>query len=271
MSQSINSKGVVQQVGKILLECAEFIISPWLNRAAIKSLQKRVELLEQRVYKGLPHNEQLLESRIERLQLQLDSLQNIIKNPQDKVVEYNERQPYVSGYTGKPSVEDLMLELEDQKQYGEVKLADSQKRQDRFQQSRAQMQQLTASFPYIEAQTAARLEAGRWLLSCRVELAQEVAQQIMNAHHPHIEEFLSNISRYLKLLGACLENAIEPRLLYKGVIIHYEPPIETYLKAFELIKTKYISDWESSEQLSNQASEELRNYFSYLIDYLIKV
>ena len=93
----------------------------------------------------------------------------------------------------------------------------------------------------------------------------------MTQEHPHIEEFYRNISKYLKLFGSCMENEIEPRLVYKGVVTHYEPPIEIYLKAFELIRSKYIRDWQTSAVVSSRAIDELKGYLDYLIDYFINV
>ncbi|ARV58204.1 hypothetical protein BZZ01_05755 [Nostocales cyanobacterium HT-58-2] len=281
MVQNINRVGFVQKSIKIVQGFAEFIISPWLNRTSVKSLQKRVDSLERHLYEGLPNTEQRLESLIQHLQDQFNFLQDNTKNQLDKLLEYDVRQQVLDILKEqteiiiqniKPTVEDLIHEIENNKRsQGSVSIADIQAKQHKLQESLAQIQQLTASLPRLEAQSAACLEAGFWLLSHREELAQEVAHELVGLHHPEIEVFRHNIGRYLKLLGSCLENGIEPRLLYQGIITHNQPPVEMYVRAFKLIQDKYISYWEYSAQLSNQAAAELRSYFNYLIDYLVKV
>lgn len=281
MAQNINKVGVVQKSIKILQDFAVFIISPWLNRASVKSLQKRVDSLERHFYQGLPNTEQRLESLIGHLQHQFNILQDSTKNRLDRLLEYELRQQVLDVLKEqtdiiieniKPSVENLIRELEENKRSeGKASLADVQGKQHKLQQSLAQIQQLTTSLPSLEAQSAACLEAGFWLLAHREELAQEVADELLGSQHPQREVFRHNLGRYLKLLGSCLENGIEARLLYQGIITHHQPSVETYVKAFKLIQDKYISYWENSAQVSTEAVVELRAYFNYLIDYLVKV
>ena len=279
MKQNTNEIGVVQRVGKTLLEFLEFILSPWHNKAAVKLLQKKVDILERQTSKGLPNTEERLESMIQYLQVQIDSLKddtntqldNIKKYELPKQVEEVLKQTIYISQIIRPTVEVLMRELEDEKPCSEenTSAVKIQARQDKLQETLAQIEKLTASVPNLEAQRPASLEAGKWLLTCRLELAQAVASELLSPQHPQIEVFCRNIRQYLKLLGHCLENGIEPSLLYQGIITHQDPPVETYLNAFKLIRNKHISNWESSEQVSPQAAEELRRYFSYLIDYLV--
>ncbi|MEC4818615.1 MAG: hypothetical protein SAK29_35880 [Scytonema sp. PMC 1069.18] len=281
MAQNIRKNRFLHKFGKNFQEFAEFIVSPWFHRTSVKSLQKRVEYLERRVYQGLPTIEKRLESVIEHLQHQLNFLQNNTKNQIDSFVEYDLRQQvlevlkeqtHVIVQTIKPTVEDLIHELEDKK-YSEDKLspASIQARQNKLLESLVEIQQLATLLPNLEAQTAASLEAGRWLLANREELAQDVAQELLSSQHPQVDVFRYNLNRYLKLLGSCLENGIEPRLLYQGMIAHQQPPVEKYLEACQLIKDRYIQDWEHSAQISTKAAEELRKYFSYLSDYLVQL
>lgn len=280
MAQNTKSIGVLERIGKTLQEFAFFFISPWRYRATVKSLQKRVDFLERRLYE-MPNTEERLESIIQHLQSQLNFLQDSKKNRLDNLLESDLRQQvldvlkeetYLISKIIKPTVEVLINELEDKKQVrqGSASAADVRVREEELQESIAQIQQLTASLPQLEAQTAACLEAGHWLLAHRAELVEHVGDELLSPQHPQIEEFRYNLGKYLKLLGGCLENGIEPCLLYQGVITHHQPPVEIYMKAFKLIRDKHISDWESSYQLSTQAAEQLRAYFSYLIDYLVK-
>ena len=279
MTQNTHKIRLLQSVGRTLQEFLEFIISPWHNKAAVKLLQKKVDILERQTYKGLPNTEERLESMIQYLQVQIDNLKddtntqldNIKKYEIPKQVEEVLKQTIYISQIIRPTVEVLMGELEDKKQRTEenISAAEIQARQDKLQETLAQIEKLTASFPNLEAQRPASLEAGKWLLTCRVELAQAVALELLSSQHPQVEVFCRHIRQYLKLLGHCLENGIEPSLLYQGVVTHQDPPDETYLNAFKLIRNKHISDWESSEEVSPQAAEELRRYFSYLIDYLV--
>lgn len=281
MAQNINKVGIVQKSISILQDFAGFLISPWLNRASVKSLQKRVDSLERHLYQGLPNTEQRLESLIWQLQHQFNILQDSTKNRLDKLLESELRQQVLDVLQEqtdiiiqniKPTVEDLIREVENNKRsQGKVSLADVQAKQHKLQESLAQIQQLSASLSSQEAQSAACLQAGFWLLAHREELAQEVADELLGSQHPQIEVFRHNLGRYLKLLGSCLENGIEPRLLYQGIITHHQPSVEIYVKAFKLIQDKYISYWEYSAQVSTEAAVELRAYFNYLIDYLVKV
>jgi hypothetical protein len=281
MAQNIRKNGFLHKLGKNLQEFAEFIVSPWFHRTSVKSLQKRVEYLERRVYQGLPNTEKRLESIIEQLQHQLNFLQNNTKNQIDNFVEYDLRQQvlevlkeqtHIIVQTIKPTVEDLIRELEDKK-YSEDKAnpADIRSRRHKLLASLVEIQQLATLLPRLEAQTTASLEAGRWLLINREELAQNLAHELLGSQHPEVEVFRYNLNRYIKLLGSCLENGIEPRLLYQGMIVHQQPPIEKYLEACRLIKDRYLRDWKQSGQISTKAAEELRKYFNYLTNYLDKV
>ncbi|WP_017316543.1 hypothetical protein [Mastigocladopsis repens] len=282
MAQNINRVGVVHKAIKILRDFAAFIISPWSSKASIKSLQKRVDSLEQGLYESLPNTEQRLESLIENLQYQFNFLEDSTKNRLENLLEYDLRQQVLNVLKEetdiviqniKPIVEDMICELGDNQilEGNHPNVADIQLKQHQLQESLAQIQQLTTSLPSLEAQSAACLEAGFWLLAHREEVAQEVAHELLGSQHPQIEVFRYNLSKYLKLLGSCLENGIEPRLLYQGIITHQQPPVETYTNAFKLIQDKYISYWEESDQVSTEAAVELRGYFNYLIDYLVKV
>ncbi|WP_026735614.1 hypothetical protein [Fischerella sp. PCC 9605] len=280
MRENTKKIGVLQQIGKTLYEFAEFIISPWLYGGSVHPLKRRVELLERRVYQGLQDKEESQDRVIQDLQQQIDCLQESSNSQLEKIINYELRQQVLGVLKEqtnivnkiiKPAVEDVMRELEHKKQLSETttNTAEIQKRQDRLRQSLANIEKLTTSLPYLEAQRAACIEAGRWLLARRVEVAQRVTNELLSPQHSQTEELRQNICKYLKLLGSCMENEIEPRLLYKRVITHQQPPVQTYVKAFQLIKSKYISDWEFSHQISSKAAEELRGYFSYLIYYLL--
>jgi hypothetical protein len=281
MAQNINRVGVVQKSIKVVQNFGEFFISPWLNRASVKSLQKRVDYLERRLYEDIPNTEQRLESLIENLQHEFDSVQDSTKNQLDKFLESDVRQQVLDILQEqtdtiiqniKPNIENVIRELQEKRPAGNhTKLTDIQAQRHKVQESLAQLQQLTASLPHQETQSAACVEAGFWLLAHREELAQEIADELLGSQHPQKEVFRHNLSKYLKLLGSSLENGIEPRLLYQGIITHHQPPVETYMKAFKLIQDRYISYWEYSAQVSTEAAVELRAYFNYLIDYLVKV
>ncbi|MCX7596219.1 MAG: hypothetical protein N2235_21160 [Fischerella sp.] len=280
MRENTNNIGVLQQIVKILYEFAEFIISPWLYGGSFHPLKQRVELLERRVYQGLQEKEESQDRVIQDLQQQINYLQGSTNSQLEKIINYELRQQLlevVKEQTNivnkiiKPAVEDAIRELEHKKQLSKTtnSTAEIQTRLDRLRQSLANIEKLTTSFPYLEAQRAACVEAGRWLLARRAEVAQKVTNELLNPLHPQAEELRQNICKYLKLLGSCMENEIEPRLLYKKIITHQQPPVQTYVKAFQLIKSKYINDWEFSEQISSKAAEELRGYVSYLIYYLL--
>lgn len=281
MAQNINKTGVLHKVGKTLLEFVQFIFRPWLHSASVKHMQRRVDYLERRVYEGLPNTEQRLESLIQHLQRQLNFLQDSTKNRIDKFVEHDLRQQvleifkeqtHVIAQTVKPTVEDLIQELENKKQWtSNSTAADIQAKQHKLQESLVQIQQITALLPRLEAHTATCLEAGHWLLAHREDVAQQVAQELLGGQHPQVEVLRHNLCKYLKLLGSCLENGIEPRLLYQGIITHQQPPAKTYLEAFKLIQDKYIREWEFSSEISTQAAEELRKYFSYVSNYLVSI
>ncbi|WP_315790173.1 hypothetical protein [Fischerella sp. JS2] len=282
MRENTKNIGVLHKVGKTLHELAEFIFNPWLNSASVHPLERRLQLLERRVYQGMLDKEESQDLVMHDLQQQIDCLQestnsrleNIIKYElRHQVLEVLKEQAHIINQIIKPAVEDVISELEHKKQYFQpsTNTAEIQKKQDKLRQSLAYIEDLNASVPHIEAQRAACIEAGRWLLSRRLELAQAVTSKFLSPQHPQAEEFCRNICKYIKLLGCCMENEIEPRLLHKKVITHQQPPVQTYVKAFQLIKTKYINDWESSQQVSTQAAEELRGYFNYLLHYLLTV
>ncbi|GAA6617786.1 hypothetical protein [Scytonema sp. NUACC26] len=279
MAQNINRTSLLQKVIKSLQEVAEFIFSPWLHRTSVKSLQRRVEYLEKRVFEGVPNTEEWLDLLIQHWQHQFDLLQNQAKNQLDKLVEYDMRQQVLEVLkeqthtivqTIKPSIEDLVYEIERKKNLEDNESsANIQAKQQKLQESLAQIQQLSALLPHIEAQTAASLEAGHWLLATKEELAQDIAYELLDWQHPQIEVFRTQLSRYFKLLGSCLENSIEPRLLYQGIISHDQPSTEIYLEAFNIIKARYIPEWEHASRISPKAAEELKKYFNYLTDYLV--
>lgn len=283
MAQKLNNAGVLEKMGKTLYGFAGFIFSPWVNASFFKSMQRRVESLERKLYQASPQTEFSQEDMISSLQKQLDLLEETTNNRLEKIVNYELRhqvldviQEQIEFMTKiiKPTVEVLLKELEDKKlsPVGIVTLKEIQERQDKLRYSLENIErELTTSFPELEAQRAGCIEGGRWLLSNRIELAQRIAGELLSEEHPHIEEFRRNLSKYLKLIGSCMENEIEPRLLYKGVVTHYEPPVEMYLKAFESIRSKYINDWQSSSVVSDKAIDELKGYFDYLVDYFINV
>jgi hypothetical protein len=279
MAQNINRTSLLQKVIKSLQEVAEFIFSPWLHRASVKSLQRRVEYLEKRAYESVPNTEEWLDLLIQNWQYQFDLLQNQAKNQLDNLVECDLRQQVLEVLkeqthtivqTIKPNIEDLIYEIEKKKQLeNNQNSANIQEKQQKLQASLAQIQQLSALLPHIEAQTAASLEAGHWLLAIKEDLAQDLASELLGWQHSQIEVFRTQLSRYFKLLGSCLENSIEPRLLYQGIISHEQPSTDIYLEAFNIIKARYIPEWENSSQISKKAAEELKKYFNYLTDYLV--
>ncbi|MEB3216557.1 MAG: hypothetical protein VKN72_10040 [Nostocales cyanobacterium 94392] len=283
MARKLNNTGVLEKIGKTLYGFAEFIVSPWANASRLKVMHKRIEGLERKLYQAEPQTELSQEKMIYSLQQQLDFLEESTNNRLEKIVNYELRSQVLEviheqidfiAKIIKPTVEVLLKELEDKKlsHVGIVSLKEIQERQDKLRYSLEYIErELTASLPELEAQRVGCIEAGRWLLANRIELAHTVASELLNREHPHIQEFRRNISKYLKLIGSCMENEIEPRLLYKGVVTHYEPPVEIYLKAFELIRSKYISDWQSSAVVSDKAINEFIGYFDYLIDYFVNV
>jgi|GEM_PF-2855350 len=283
MAQKLNNTGVLEKIGKTLYGFAEFIVSPWVNASQLKVMHKRIEGLERKLYQPEPQTELSQEKMIYSLQQQLDFLEESTNNRLEKIVNYELRSQVLEiiheqidfiAKIIKPTVEVLLRELEDKKlsHVGIVSLKEIEERQDKLRYSLEYIErELTASLPELEAQRAGCIEAGRWLLANRIELAHTVASELLSREHPHIEEFRRNISKYLKLIGSCMENEIEPRLLYKGVVTHYEPPVEIYLKAFELIRSKYIRDWQSSAVVSDKAINEFIGYFDYLIDYFVNV
>ncbi|RUR75899.1 hypothetical protein ACF3DV_26900 [Chlorogloeopsis fritschii PCC 9212] len=281
MIDNTNNTGVLQKVGKTLYEFAEYIISPWLNAGNIKPLERRVEFIEQRVQQGIQNKLESQDLVMRDLQWQIDFLQattnyrleNIINYElRQQVLEVLKEQAYIIQEIIKPAVEDVMSELESKKQRYKASVCsrEIQARQDKLRYSLTHIEEITASVFELEVQRTACIEGGQWLLSQRMELAQALANEFFCPQHPHYEEFRQNICRYLKLLGTCMKNEIEPRLLYKKVITHQQPPAETYLRAFQLLKN-HIGDWELSSHVSSQAAEELRGYFSYLIDYLLAI
>ena len=279
MAQNIKDIAVWQKFSKTLQGLVEFILGPWLYRADIKPLQEKVYLLERRMYKSLQETEERLESTIQNLQTQLDSLKDNTNyqleglkraDLSNQVEDVLQQIVHISQVI-KPSVDVTVRERGDKnpRLSETTNIAEIVAEHHRFQDTLEQLEELTASFPNLEVQRLACLEAGKWLLKHRAEVARLVALELLVPQHPQIEEFRHNIRQYLKLLGHCLENGIEPRLLYQGVITHQQPSVEIYLKAFELIKNEYLTDWESLEGLSTQAAEELRRYLSYLIDYVV--
>ncbi|MEM6754359.1 MAG: hypothetical protein AAF630_15465 [Cyanobacteria bacterium P01_C01_bin.38] len=283
MAQKLDNAGVIGKMGKTLHGFAGFIFSPWVNASLFQRMQRRVEDLEKKLYSTSSQCELSEEKMIVSLQQQLNLLEESTNNRLEKIVNHElplrvseaiqQQIDFVTKII-KPTVEVLIRELEDKKlsHVGIVNLKEVQDRQDKLRYSLEYLEkQLTASLPDLESQRAGCIEGGRWLLANRIELSQTVAREVLTQQHPHIEEFCRNISKYLKLIGSCMENEIEPRLVYKGVVTHYEPPIEIYLKAFELIRSEYIRDWEISGVLSDKAIDELKGYLDYLIDYFINV
>ncbi len=283
MAQKLNNTGVLKNMGKTFHGFAGFIISPWVNASRFKKMQKRIEFLETKLSQAPPQTELSQENMIDSLQKQMDFLEESTNNRLEKILNYELRhqvlkiiQEQIDFITKiiKPTIEVLLRELEDKKlsHVGIVSLKEIQERQDKLRYCLEYIEgELTTSLPELQAQRAGCIEGGRWLLASRIELAQTVAWELLTQKHPHTEEFRRNIGKYLKLIGSCMENEIEPRLLYKGVVTHYEPPSEIYLKAFELIRKKYIPSWQSSAVVSDQAIDELKGYFDYLIDYFVNV
>lgn len=278
MAQKLDNAGVIGKMGKTLHGFAGFIFSPWVNASLSKKMQRRVDDLERKLYKTSSQPELSQENMIS-LQQQLDVLEESTNSRLEKIVNYEiplqvseAIQQQIDFITRiiKPTVEVLLRELEDKKlsHVGILNLKEVQDRQDKLRYLLEYLEkQLTASLPDLESQRAGCIEGGRWLLANRIEIAQTVACEVLTQQHPHIKEFSGNISKYLKLIGSCMENEIEPRLVYKGVVTHYEPPVEIYLKAFELIRSKYISQWQSSSVVSDKAINELKGNIDYLIDY----
>ena len=283
MAQKLNNREVLEKMGRTLHGFAEFIISPWVNASLLKRMQGRVEGLERKLYHGYQKTELSQDKVIYSLQQQLDFLEESTNNRLEKVVNYELRHQVLEivkehidfiAKIIKPTIEVLLKELEDKNlsRVEVVSLKEIQQRQDKLRYSLEYLErEITVSLPELEAQRAGCIEAGRWILTNRIELATVVAQDLLNSEHRYLEVFIRNISKYLKLIGSCMENEIEPRLLYKGVVTHYEPPVELYLKAFELIRSKYISDWQKSAVISDKAIDELKGYFDYLIDYFVNV
>jgi len=283
MAQKLNNEGVIGKMGKTLHGFAGFIFRPWTNASLFKRMQRRIEDLERKLYKTSSQGGLSEEKMISSLQKQLNSLEESTNNRLEKIVNYELRNQVLEitkeqiGFITKiikPTVEVLIRELEDKKlsHVGIINLKEIQERQEKLRYSLEYIErELSASVPELESQRAGCIEGGRWLLANRMELAQTVARELLTQQHPHIEEFRRNITKYLKLIGSCMENEIEPRLVYKGVVTHYEPPVEIYLKAFELIRSKYISEWQKSAVVSDKAIDELKGYLDYLIDYFINV
>ncbi len=283
MAQKLNNTGVIGKMGKTLHGFAGFIFSPWVNASLFQRMQRRVEDLERKLYKTSSQTELCQEKMIGCLQQQLDVLEQSTNTRLEKIVNYElrdrvseviqQQKDFITKII-KPTIEVLIKELEDKKlsRVGIVNLKEVQDRLDKLRYSLEYLEkELTASLPELQLQRAGCIEGGRWLLANRIEIAQTVACELLTQKHPHLEEFSRNISKYLKLIGSCMENEIEPRLVYKGVVTHYEPPVEIYLKAFELIRSKYIRDWQISNVLSDKAIDELKGYLNYLIDYFINV
>ncbi|MEO1428644.1 MAG: hypothetical protein AAFV71_06160 [Cyanobacteria bacterium J06633_8] len=285
MAEKINNAGVIEKMGKTLHDFTGFIFSPWVNASLFRKMQRRVEDLEKKLYQTSSQTASSQEKMISSLQRQLDLLEESTSNRLEKITKYElrhevsqeiQKQKQIGVLTQiiKPTVEILLKELEDKKLYngGVISLKDIQERQEKLRYSlKCIERELTTSLPELESQRAGCIEAGRWLLTNRIELAQTVARELLTQEHPHIEEFRRVISKYLKLIGSCMENEIEPRLLYKGVVSHYEPPVEIYLRAFELIKSKYVNDLQKDGVISDKAVQELRGYLNYLIDYIMNV
>lgn len=283
MAQKLNNTGVIGKMGKTLHGFAGFIFSPWVNASLFQRMQRRVEDLERKLYKTSSQTELSQEKMIGSLQRQLDVLEQSTNTRLEKIVNYElhnrvsqviQQQKDFMTKIIKPTIEVLIKELEDKKlsHIGIVNLKEVQDRLDKLRYSLEYLEkELTASLPELQSQRAGCIEGGRWLLANRIEIAQIVACELLTQKHPHLEEFSRNISKYLKLIGSCMENEIEPRLVYKGVVTHYEPPVEIYLKAFELIRSKYIRDWQTSNVVSDKAIDELKGNLDYLIHYFINV
>ena len=284
MAQKLNNQGIIGKMGRNLHSFAGFIFSPWVNASLLKKMQSRVEDLERKLYKASPRKDLSQQQKmISSLEQQLASLEENTNSRLEKIVNYELRNQILEISKGrieyitkiiKPTVEVLIRELEDKKlsHVGIINLKEIQERQDKLRYSLEYIErELTSSLPELESQRAGCIEGGRWLLANRIEVAQTVAYELLTPEHQHIEEFCRNISKYLKLIGSCMENEIEPRLLYKGVVSHYEPPVEIYLRAFESIRSKYVNEWQNSAAISDKAIDELKGYLDYLIDYFINV
>ncbi|MBW4627272.1 MAG: hypothetical protein KME49_17640 [Brasilonema octagenarum HA4186-MV1] len=281
MAQNTNRLGILERPAKSLHDLARFIISPWLERASVKSLQKRVDYLERRLSQDLPNTEQRLGSLIQQLQRQFNFLQDNTTNRIDKLLEYDlpqqvldvlKEQTDLITQNIKPIVEDLIREQEEKKRSQEsISQALTQVKHHKIEEFSEHLIEFTASLPLVEEQSAASLEAGLWLLAHREEITQQVADELLGSQDAQTQVFRQNLSKYLKLLGSCLENGIQPRLLHKGIITHEQPAVEVYVNGFKLIQNKYIKSWEQSAQVSTEAAQQLRAYFKYLIDYLLKI
>ncbi|MCJ8281293.1 MAG: hypothetical protein MJK14_15810 [Rivularia sp. ALOHA_DT_140] len=225
MAQKLNNAGFIGKIGKTLHGFAGFIFSPWVNASVLQKMQRRVENLETKLYQTSPQAQFSQEKMISSLQQQLSYLEEKTNNRLEKILHYELRnqvlqvtQEQIGFITQiiKPTVEILIRELEDKKlsHVGIINLKEIQQRQDKLRYSLEHIErELTVSLPELESQRAGCIEGGRWLLANRIELAQTVARELLTSEHPHIEEFRRNISKYLKLIGSCMENEIEPRLV----------------------------------------------------------
>lgn len=283
MAQKFSNQGIIGKMGKNLYGFAEFIFSPWVNASLFKRMQRKIEDLEIKLNRTSSKTDLSQQTIISSMQQQIANLEENTNSRLEKIVNYElrnqileitkEQVEYITKII-KPTVEVLIRELEDKKlsHVGIINLKEIQERQEKLRYSLEYIErELTSSLPELESQRAGCMEGGRWLLANRIEVAQTVAYELLTPEHPHIEEFRRNISKYLKLIGSCMENEIEPRLLYKGVVNHYEPPVEIYLRAFESIRSKYISEWQNSAVVSDKAIDELKGYLDYLIDYFLNV
>lgn len=128
MRENTKNIGVLHKVGKTLHELAEFIFNPWLNSTSVHPLERRLQLLERRVYQGMLDKEESQDLVMHDLQQQIDCLQESTNSRLENIINYELRhqvlevlkeQAHIINQIIKPAVEDVIYELEHKKQYSQ--------------------------------------------------------------------------------------------------------------------------------------------------------
>ncbi|WP_258556195.1 hypothetical protein [Fischerella thermalis] len=128
MRENTKNIGVLHKVGKTLHELAEFIFNPWLNSTSVHPLERRLQLLERRVYQGMLDKEESQDLVMHDLQQQIDCLQESTNSRLKNIINYELRhqvlevlkeQAHIINQIIKPAVEDVIYELEHKKQYSQ--------------------------------------------------------------------------------------------------------------------------------------------------------
>lgn len=121
MRENSKSIRVLHKVGKTLHELAEFVFNPWLNSTSVHPLERRVQILERRLYQGMVEKEEFQDIVIQDLQQQIDCLQESTNSRledlinyelRDQVLEVLKEQRNIINEIIKPAVEDVIYELE---------------------------------------------------------------------------------------------------------------------------------------------------------------